>query len=314
MQKTAGNSCSFLELVVVPAAVEGLAAKICLFVEEESVSPDWGVAIAPWILVAPELVRLWVCIRSERVAADAALDPAKNVGLRRLAIVGLSGRGGGDGIVRQAPGSSAGSGKLGTENGQLNQTKPFYTNVSLIFCTMNWVNRKISGFLLVLVILVLMAFAAGCVEMEPQTAKVNDTISVFYTLTLEDGAVRDTNVGKDPLTFVVGSGQVLKGFDEAVCGMKLGETRRVILPPEQAYGEYYNTTASVVPRALVLEYTNETITPGLQFMMYDFFLGQVLGEVLAVDEESGNVGLAINCPLAGKTLIYEITLHSIGEK
>lgn len=73
-------------------------------------------------------------------------------------------------------------------------------------------------------------------NMEERIVKQGDTISVHYTGKFPEGEVFDSSVGKQPLTFVVGSGQLIQGFDEAVVGMKVGETKTVEIPPEKAYG------------------------------------------------------------------------------
>ena len=175
-------------------------------------------------------------------------------------------------------------------------------------------NPKITGVLLALAALTLVVFAAGCVGTADQTAKVNDTVNVFYTVTLEDGTVHQTNVGKEPLSFVLGAGQVVEGFNDAVLGMKPGETKTVVLPPELAYGAYDTESVYVLPKTLIESYTSEPIVPGLNLTMMLYSGSPMFCEVVAVDEESGNVGLLINPPLAGKTLTFEITLDSIGKK
>ncbi|MDU9376918.1 hypothetical protein McpSp1_15550 [Methanocorpusculaceae archaeon Sp1] len=173
-------------------------------------------------------------------------------------------------------------------------------------------NQKIVGILFAAVALCLVIFSAGCIGTTDQTAKVNDTVNVFYTLTLEDGTVYQTNVNGTPLSFVLGTGQVVKGFDDAVLGMKPGETKTVTLPPELAYGNYDNESIYALPKALLESYTNETIEPGLTLTMVLYSGSPMLCEVVMVDDESGNVGVLINPPLAGKTLTFEITLDSIG--
>lgn len=80
-ERTAGNSCSFLELAVEPAAVAGLAAKISRFVEEESVSANWGVAIAQGLHVSLELLRLAARVRCERVSREEVLATAAACGI-----------------------------------------------------------------------------------------------------------------------------------------------------------------------------------------------------------------------------------------
>ncbi|MDV0442989.1 FKBP-type peptidyl-prolyl cis-trans isomerase [Methanorbis rubei] len=178
-------------------------------------------------------------------------------------------------------------------------------------------NKKILGVLFAAVALCLVVFAAGCIGTADQTAKVNDTVNVFYTLTLEDGMVAESNVGKTPLTFVVGSGRVVKGFDDAILGMKPGETKTVTLTPDLAYGEYSYNTYADVPISMAETYNNGPIEIGSTFLMYDYSTGAiqvVLGEVVIIDNESNMTRVVINAPYAGKTLIFEITLDSIGTK
>ena len=64
-----------------------------------------------------------------------------------------------------------------------------------------------------------------------------DTVDVFYTGTFTNGTVFDSNVGGQPLQFTVGSGQVIPGFDQAVLGMKLKESKTVTIPANDAYGQ-----------------------------------------------------------------------------
>jgi FKBP-type peptidyl-prolyl cis-trans isomerase FkpA len=68
------------------------------------------------------------------------------------------------------------------------------------------------------------------------TAASGDTVTVDYTGTLLNGTVFDTSVGKTPLTFRLGAGAVIPGFDQGVTGMKVGGKRRLTIPPSLAYG------------------------------------------------------------------------------
>jgi peptidylprolyl isomerase len=166
-------------------------------------------------------------------------------------------------------------------------------------------NRKL---LIVLIAVVCLVCAAGCTG-QPQPVKANDTVSVYYTLTLEDGTVRESNVGGTPLTFVAGAGQMIPGFDAAVIGMVPGETKTVVLPPDQAYGEYDNESVYVLPLELLQSYTNGTIEPGLKLMMNLFGGGAMNCEVVTVDGD--NAGVLVNHPLAGQALTFEIMLDSV---
>lgn len=68
-------------------------------------------------------------------------------------------------------------------------------------------------------------------------AKVGSTVSVHYTGYLTDGTKFDSSVGSDPIVFPLGAGAVIQGWDEGLVGMKVGEKRRLIIPPQLAYGE-----------------------------------------------------------------------------
>jgi peptidylprolyl isomerase len=62
-------------------------------------------------------------------------------------------------------------------------------------------------------------------------------VSVYYTGKLQDGTVFDSNVGKEPMSFVVAGGQMIPGFDQGVQGMKVGGKRTITIPPSLGYGE-----------------------------------------------------------------------------
>ncbi len=77
------------------------------------------------------------------------------------------------------------------------------------------------------------------VNVQPGTgaeAQAGKAINVHYTGYLTDGTKFDSSIGGEPITFVLGVGQVIEGWDEGVAGMKVGEKRRLIIPPQLGYG------------------------------------------------------------------------------
>ncbi len=144
---------------------------------------------------------------------------------------------------------------------------------------------------------------------EPQArrAQPGDTVSVHYTGTLEDGSQFDSSVGKDPLQFTVGAGNVIAGFDQAVRGLAVGETRRVVIPPEDAYGDYRDDLVVEEDQADVPSGVDLQVGQQLQSVQPD---GRVMiVTVIAVSETT--VTLDANHRLAGKSLTFDIELVEI---
>lgn len=150
----------------------------------------------------------------------------------------------------------------------------------------------------------------GCVNNVPSnnsttTAAVaaGDQVFVDYTGRLEDGSVFDSSEGRQPLEFTAGAGQMIKGFDAAVIGMKEGEKKTITLSPEEAYGMPSPDLIVQVPLANVPNRTKigDVLYSGSQ---------QVI--VIAVTNET--VTIDANHFLAGKALIFDIEIVGIVKK
>ena len=149
------------------------------------------------------------------------------------------------------------------------------------------------------------------------TAKNGDTIKVDYVGTLEDGTVFDTSIEQiakesgnhqegrpyQPLEFKVGAGQMIAGFDAAVVGMKLDEEKTVTLPPAQAYGEI---NAQLVQEVPIENLKNAGIEPKAGMVI------SANGNPAKITKVENNIVFVdFNHELAGKTLIFKITLKEI---
>ena len=137
-------------------------------------------------------------------------------------------------------------------------------------------------------------------------AKGGDQVSVHYKGTLDNGDVFDSSEGRAPLNFTLGQGQVIAGFDEAVEGMTLGETRTVRIPPEDAYGGRDEELIRTVERS---QLPKGDLEIGQTFRARDDRGGAVRLTVVEFNED--NVTLDGNHPLAGQALTFEIKLVSI---
>ncbi|MDH3249029.1 MAG: FKBP-type peptidyl-prolyl cis-trans isomerase [Acidimicrobiia bacterium] len=134
-----------------------------------------------------------------------------------------------------------------------------------------------------------------------QVASDGDTVAVHYRGTLDDGTEFDSSEGRDPLSFVVGSGQVISGFDDAVRGLAVGESRTTRIEPEDAYGEY-------TPEA-VIDFPADSAPEGLQVGDAVTLGNGGRGTVLEITDEF--VKIDANHPLAGEALTFEIELVSL---
>ncbi len=140
------------------------------------------------------------------------------------------------------------------------------------------------------------------------TAKQGDTVQIHYTGTLEDGTVFDSSEGRDPLSFTLGHGQVISGFEEAALGMEVGETKKARIEVEDAYGERRDDLVLEVPREQLPDELDVDVGTPLQLQQPD---GQAVPVTVAALDES-TVTLDANHPLAGQPLTFELTLVDIG--
>jgi peptidylprolyl isomerase len=136
--------------------------------------------------------------------------------------------------------------------------------------------------------------------------KKGDTVRIHYTCKLEDGTVADSS-GIDPIEFTLGKGDVIKGLEEAVIGMKVGQSKTINIPPDKAYGLRHEDWALDVPRNKMPEGIKAEAGVCLGIPREDG--SSYPAAVTHISESS--VTLDFNHPLAGKELIFDVSLLEI---
>ncbi len=136
--------------------------------------------------------------------------------------------------------------------------------------------------------------------------KDGDTVRIHYTGTLTDGTTFDSSHGRDPLEFVVGSGQIIKGLDSALPGMTAGEKKTVNIACADAYGPINPAFHQSVPRESIPD--DITLEVGMQLQMQTP-QGQPM-PVTVTDLSEEEVMLDANHPLAGRDLVFEVEVVS----
>ena len=138
-------------------------------------------------------------------------------------------------------------------------------------------------------------------------AKTGDTVQVHYTGKLDDGTKFDSSAGQDPLEFSIGAGNVIPGFESAVEGMAVGESKSIKIDAHDAYGPRHDQLVQEVPREQLPEDMQPEVGMQLQAQgedgqMMRFVISDVTDETITVDG---------NHPLAGQALNFDIELVAI---
>jgi len=138
--------------------------------------------------------------------------------------------------------------------------------------------------------------------------QVGDSVIVNYTGKLNDGTIFDSSLaeGREPLSARLGEGKLIKGFEDGLIDMEIGETKTIEILPENAYGSYNELLITEIPKENMPE--NVKVGETLQGMSPQ---GPVIVRVLEVRNDV--IVIDANHPLAGKTLIFELEVVGISE-
>jgi FKBP-type peptidyl-prolyl cis-trans isomerase SlyD len=147
---------------------------------------------------------------------------------------------------------------------------------------------------------------APMVSLQPGQVIQEDTIvSIEYTLTDETGKVVDSNVGKEPLTYLHGSGQIVRGLEKELTGMKVGDQKKIVVKPEDGYPTDPNAFQEIPRDKLPAEAQKVgtvLATKGPQGETIAMRVHAVKDKTIVVD---------FNHPLAGKTLNFDVKVRDV---
>lgn len=135
-------------------------------------------------------------------------------------------------------------------------------------------------------------------------AKTGDKVRVHYTGRLLDGTQFDSSVGRDPLEFTIGAGQMIKGFDAGVVGMKVGDKKTLQIPPDEAYGQRDDEAVIEFPAENVP--SDMQLEPGMQLTLRNQY-GQPV-PVVVMEVRADVILMDANHMLAGEELVFEVEL------
>jgi FKBP-type peptidyl-prolyl cis-trans isomerase 2 len=147
---------------------------------------------------------------------------------------------------------------------------------------------------------------------DEQVVKKGDIVKIEYEGKLEDGTVFDSTArhNGELLEFEAGAGRMIKGFDDAVIGMKKGEEKTIRIRPEEAYGHVNPVLIQKLPR----DQLPKEPEPKAGMMLVATMPGgeQIPTKIAKVEKDC--IILDFNHPLAGKTLVFKIKVADIKEK
>ena len=138
-------------------------------------------------------------------------------------------------------------------------------------------------------------------------AKEGDLVKVHYTGKLKDERIFDSSKDGEPLEVTLGSGQVIPGFERAVVGMSVGDSKTFEIAAAEAYGSYRDELVVEIDKERIPE--DLTVKVGQQLV-----LRQAEGptiRVMVTDMSDQSVTLDANHPLAGEDLMFEVKLIEI---
>ena len=131
------------------------------------------------------------------------------------------------------------------------------------------------------------------------------SVTLHFSLALENGHIVDSNFEGNPATFSVGDGNLLPGFESSLLGLEVGDEREFIISPENAFGQHNAQNVQAVDRGNFEESELE-VGSILSFQNGD---GELPGVIIAFEEDQ--VMVDFNHPLSGKNIVFQVKIVEI---
>ncbi len=140
--------------------------------------------------------------------------------------------------------------------------------------------------------------------------KIKDdvVVSLNFTLRLDSGEIVDSSEAEAPLMYLHGHGQIIPGLEKALIGLTVGDSKKVVVPPAEAYGDVDMEAFEIVPREMFPD--DITLTEGLELSLRDVETDEPFEATVAEIREK-EVMLDFNHPLAGETLHFEVSIAAL---
>ena len=135
----------------------------------------------------------------------------------------------------------------------------------------------------------------------------NTRVTLNFSLALETGEEVDSNFGGDPVSFVMGDGSLLPGFERRLLGMRPGDEAEFRIPPDEGFGEPQDDNIQSIPRT---DFDAEApLEPGMLFTFADAAGGEVPGMITEVSDDK--VTVDFNHPLSGRTIHFKVRIAHV---
>ena len=169
--------------------------------------------------------------------------------------------------------------------------------------------KKLTQYAIGIVVVMVVAAAIAFYFFNPNFVKSGDTVAIYFTGTLDNGTVVESNLNSTPFVFTIGKNEIMPyGLPDTVIGMQQNETKTVLLPQEKAFGLYQTSLVQVVNRSSLPSNTTFVVGQDYQIVRKS---DNAIAHVKIINVTPSTVAWDGNHDLAGQNLTLRVTLVRI---